>query len=302
MGKQSLEAYLGRIRQAFPDLAFTTSRLIEKGWDHDVVVLDERVVFRFPKQDPYHTRFKAEVALLDYLRPRLPLPVPHYVYRVPDTAFGGYDMLPGTELVPEIFPRLNADEREHLARQLGGFLSALHATPLPIAKQAGFEQEDGGYWWSRENTERTWRGLKSKIFSKLDRDEVAWIEHQFERYLSLSMDFEITVIQSDFTSDHILVDRDGHTVTGIIDFGDIEFADPALDFAGLWEYGPGFPEMVLAHYTGPAGKDFLERSKFPRLVHMVGNMLEIEEGLHANVSYATCRKQLREVMRSGLTL
>ena len=41
----------------------------------------------------------------------------------------------------------------------------------------------------------------------------------------------LTVIHSDIMPEHIIVNPKTHTLSGIIDFGDIEIGDPAYDFA-----------------------------------------------------------------------
>jgi hypothetical protein len=104
------------------------------------------------------------------------------------------------------------------------------------------------------------------------------------------------------TDDHIFINPERGEITGIIDFADTEFSDRALDFAGMWYYGDSFPQQVLNHYTLKTGADFLKRSKFPVLVHMVGNMLELEEGGQLPVTFETSSAELNERMKSGLSL
>lgn len=298
----SIEHYEKLIKQNFPEVPFDNSKLITKGWDNDVVILDSKFVFRFPKREKYFDRFKAEVRLLRYLAPKMSIPVPDYQYTPEDLSFGGYRMIPGVEMTPEVFDKFTDSQKKVIAEQLGKFLSVMHATPVEKAKEFGFEEEEEGYWWSRSHTEQTLQGLREKVFTKLNKEEIVWIEHQFSQYLSLSFDFEITVIHSDLVGDHIFVDPDKGTVTGIIDFADTEFSDPALDFAGMWHYGEQFPKQVLDNYAHRVDSDFLKRSKFPILVHMVGNMLEIENGNNLPVTFEESRKKLNECMNSGLSL
>jgi len=298
-----LETYLEKIKTHFSEVPLENAKLITKGWDNDVVILDDKFVFRFPKRDKYNDRFKAEIKLLRYLAPKMPVPVPDYIYTPEDLSFGGYKMLPGVEMTPEVFSKFSDTQKETIAEQLGKFLSVMHATPIETVKGFGFEEEEGGYWWSKNHTEQTWQGLRDKVFSKLNQEEVRWIEHQFTQYLSLSFDFDITVIHSDFTDDHIFVDTAQGVVTGVIDFADTEFSDPALDFAGMWYYGDYFPQQVLNHYTLKIDADFFKRSKFPVLVHMVGNMLELENGkTDLPVTFESSRAKLNERMASGLSL
>lgn len=298
----SLQHYTKLIKEHFPEVAVDNPKLITKGWDNNVVILDDKFVFRFPKREKYFDRFKAEVQLLRYLAPKMPVLVPDYQYTPDDLSFGGYKMIPGIEMTPGVFNKFTDSQKKVVAEQLGKFLSVMHDTSVEKAKNFGFEEEEEGYWWSRNHTEQTLKGLREKVFPKLSKEEINWIEYQFAQYLSLSFDFEITVIHSDLVDDHIFVNPEKGKVTGVIDFADTEFSDPALDFAEMWHYGEQFPQQVLCNYEHKVGADFLKRSKFPILVHMVGNMLEIENGNKLPVTFEESRKKLDECMASGLSL
>ncbi len=65
--------YLKKIKRYFPEIKFKNSKLIEKGWDHDVIVLDNKYIFRFPKKEKYQERLKSEMKFLKYLAPRMGL-------------------------------------------------------------------------------------------------------------------------------------------------------------------------------------------------------------------------------------
>lgn len=76
MRSREKKAYIEKARDYFPEIRFEDTQLIKSGWDHDVLVLDDRHVFRFPKKDlptKYRAKFRAEVQLLAYLAPRVAL-------------------------------------------------------------------------------------------------------------------------------------------------------------------------------------------------------------------------------------
>lgn len=299
----SLAEYVGRIRAAFPGLAAGQARLVTAGWDHDIVVLGERLVFRFPKRPGYDARFRAEVKLLRHLGPRLPVSAPLYIYMADDESFGGYELLPGVEMTAEVFARFDVAQREHVARQLGEFLSVVHAVPVETARSLGIDEEAGGRWMSPRDAEETLPALKERVFPKLSREETDWIEHQFARYAALSFDLDLALLHSDLQEEHILADPDRGAVTGVIDFGDAELSDPAFDFAGLWAYGEEFPERVLRYYACRTDADFLRRSKVPVVMHMPCDMLELANGrTDLPVTFESLRAKLRERMDSGISL
>jgi aminoglycoside 2''-phosphotransferase len=294
--------FIKKIKTHFPEVDVDNPKLITHGWDNDVVVLNNKLIFRFPRTDEYKKRFKAEVKLLKYLISKVSVPIPQYTYLSDDLSFGGYRMIQGVNLSSDVFKVLSDEKREDIAKQLGQFLSVMHETPIKFAQECGFKEEEEGYWWNEKHTKKVLENVREKVFPQLEKYEIDWIEYQFAKYLSLSFDFDTAVIHSDFTEEHIFIDPEKGRVTGIIDFSDTEFSDPALDFTGMWRYGEQFAKQVMKYYSCNKDPNFLERSKFPSLVHMVGNMLELAEGKNLPITFESSRKELTEVMESELTL
>jgi len=294
--------YIDQIKAHFPNLYFA-SQLITKGWDNDALILDNKIVFRFPKKDVYARRFKGEIELLQYLSTKTNISIPEYCYLPDNRDFGGYMIIPGTELTLEIFTSLTEYQKLTIAEQLGEFLSILHETPLKKATETIYTETDD-YWWSEKHAKNVIAGLHKKVFPKLNYEEQNWIDQLFQAYLSLPLTGQKTLTHSDFVDDHIFIDNNKGCVTGIIDFSDMEISDPAFDFSGLWEYGSDFVSACFNTYrhANKADNNFLERSKFPRLASPAGNMFEIENGDPIPETFAESRHKLRALMDSGLSL
>ena len=170
------------------------------------MIVDERLVFRFPKSAEAQERFARELRLLQRLKGRVGIGVPDYAYRVADDSFGGYRMLPGVELRPELFAALSEQSQDRVARQIAACLSALHATPLATATELGYPHEPDGYDWSPADV-RAWQArLEKFLFPKISADERRWIARQIENYLSLGFDFSLVLAHGDVTQDHLLWD------------------------------------------------------------------------------------------------
>ncbi len=295
MVRPTKQQYLLRIARHFPQVRHKTASLVRRGWDNDVVILDDRLVFRFPKPS-YRERFKVELRILEYLRDRVSLRVPHYSYLPEDRSFGGYPIIPGRPLRPSVFKRLSRSSRQRIARDLGAFLTVMHGIPLSQAKTWGIEEEPGGYWWSKAETARRHLAMKEILYPKLNRAERTWLDDSLTDYLSLDFSFHKKLIHSDLTDDHIYVPRDRSKLGGIIDFADAEIADPALDFAGLWPFGREFVVAVMSYYGQDTDRHFLERSRVPYRVHSAANMLEILQGTKIPKSFEQCRRALNRDM------
>ncbi|MDD5068475.1 MAG: aminoglycoside phosphotransferase family protein [Candidatus Pacebacteria bacterium] len=300
--ERTKEEYLELIKKEFPEVSFQNSRLITHGWDNNVIVLDDRLIFRFPKSENYIRRFQVEVKFLEHLLTKVTLPIPKYIYLSKDRSFGGYQMLTGTEMQPELFNSQSEIQKTDIAKALGKFISDLHSTPTEILRNCGFKADPKGHWWGKRNIESILKELREKVFPELTNKEVDWVEHQFNEYLGLSFDFEPKIIHYDLNNKHILFDQTTGALTGIIDFSDIDIADPAADFAGLWDYGNLFAEQTFSFYSGQKDKDLLRRSKFPGLIRPIKHMLETKQGRKIPDGYEILRKKLSEMIASGFTM
>src|SRR6185295_14243501 len=110
----------------FPDLAVRTTRLIRKGDDHAVLVVNERFLFRFPRCPLYRKAFPDELSMTSVLTRTSPIAIPDYSFVARDRSFGGYRLIPGKELTVARFNRLTSVERHAVLKALAGFLNALH--------------------------------------------------------------------------------------------------------------------------------------------------------------------------------
>jgi aminoglycoside 2''-phosphotransferase len=243
---------LARIHEAFPKLHWTDYRFIDEGWDHEVIVLDEKIVFRFPIEDDYKRLFVAEVKTLNRLAPLVPAGIPHYMYIAPDGSFAGYPMLAGKPLYKEYFDSLDADERSAIAAQLADFLSTLHATK-------GFEDELPLAYLVEDQAET--RQLAKQHFSAvLSADDIAVVEQTLTAVDEVLAEQTPKVfIHGDIFHGHLLWDAHAKKLN-IIDFSDRNLGDPAIDFSEIHEYGEAFVHEVYDQYKGPKDDTFLARS------------------------------------------
>lgn len=162
--------------------------------------------------------------------------------------------IPGTSLDRLGAPRGAA--REALARDIAGFLSRLHAVPPSIAKQAGLASVNLGT--------ATYATLTRQSLPYLGKSTARWLRAKTEAFLADggSARAPRRVIHADISGVHLLLDRK-RRLSGVIDFGDIMFADPALDFAGLLNYFTWRDlERVWAHYEGVLDHDVERRVRY----------------------------------------
>ena len=248
--------FLRRLREEFPDLTWTSHRYLTHGWDHAVLILDEALVLRAPKTQAYRGGLANEAKLLRYLRPRVEVGIPDYVYESADGSFAGYRLLAGRELDAATFGRLSEAEKERIAEQLAAFLTALHATPKSVAHECGVPEQD-----PRKDHADLVRDTEALVLPRLARHEVQVIRAFLtELAAEVKPTRPTALVHGDLDGQHILWEAKTEQVN-IIDFSDRSIGDPALDFAALFAYGHGFTERVLKRYRGSRAEGILRRSE-----------------------------------------
>lgn len=250
------ECFLQRIKEEFPEIEWKTYRYLTQGWDHVVIILDETVVFRAPKHSFYRRELKNEIQLLKYLKRKINVGFPDYIYVSRDESFAGYNLVKGQELTASRFQQLSVSEKERAANQLAGFITALHATPESILKKYQVKTED-----QEEMYRELVRDTRSLLYPRISKKYIQFIEEYFkELETALGHDHPHALVHNDLISEHILWDAQRKQIN-IIDFSDRSFGDPAIDFTGLREYGPAFTAHVLELYTGNKDEEMLHRSE-----------------------------------------
>jgi D-glycero-D-manno-heptose 1,7-bisphosphate phosphatase len=72
---------------------------------------------------------------------------------------------------------------------------------------------------------------------------------------------EPVLLHGDFSPDHILWDREKKSLTGIIDFGDLQYGDPAWDYVYFWDDYDEAMLRDLLTVSGDLEPGILERSR-----------------------------------------
>ncbi len=252
------ESLVQLIRSQFPDVAFTNAELIKKGWDHDVLILDEKYIFRFAKEQLYKGSFQREVRFLNSFSISAPLRVPRYRWLSSDGTFGGYEMIKGTDLTAALFQTFSAENKAAIAEAMARFLTALHAIPVQQIETLGFAPYGS---WKEECAERQ-RWFKDEftrnVASKLTGDQRTFVERFAADFYYSKYDIQPVFGHFDLGHDHIMIGD--NSISGIIDFGDARIGDPAEEFSAFFNYDATLATQIYALYEGPTDAHFLHRA------------------------------------------
>lgn len=254
MNKKEL---IKKIKEEFPVIRFKNAKQITCGLDHIVVILDDKYIFRFPKNDYYKRKIKVEMKLLSELQKKTSK-IPDYRFISKDQSFGGYPIIDGKPLSTKKFKKFTNQQKIQLANELADFLTVLHKIPISKAQNIGLKFE-----WSHQDELMQYKDRRKHIKKVLNQEELLFVDNLMEKYVSLKLP-ENCLVHHDLSEDHILAKN--NKLSGIIDFGDSSLNDPAVDFAWFWEWGEDFVQKVYKIYNGRKDNEFMSRSQLYNLV------------------------------------
>jgi aminoglycoside 2''-phosphotransferase len=256
------ETIVAHIRQAYPNLHIRRIEFQEGGQFNQIVLVNQELIFRFPRYDHVMDHMDIRRAVVDRIRPLLPLPVPEILYQSPNTGVPGevfsvYRMIPGKPLYREHLNAITAEHvRQGLAEQAAAFLKALHSIDT---KQLGIHVpvED-----PLEYYENFFAQVREVLLPKMRQSAQVQTVRFFERLLDYlrQNSYRPCLIHNDFGGSNILFDDSRLILTGVIDFNALCLGDPAVDIASLSTYGEDFVLRGISVY--PEMETLLERARW----------------------------------------
>ena len=235
----------------FPELELGSLSLAGEGWDNTAWLVDEQWLFRFPRREIALDGVARELHVLPLLAPQLPLPVPEprFVGAAGPAfpwPFFGSPVVPGRELAEA---ELDDPGRARLARPLGAFLRALHdaeiAVELPVDPLG---RADMGF-----RVERAHDRLEELGVAAPGAEDV------LAAALELPPPARVTLVHGDLHLRHAFVE-DGR-LSGVIDWGDVCRADPAIDLVLVWCALPPAARAAFFAEYGPVSEAGLLRAR-----------------------------------------
>jgi aminoglycoside 2''-phosphotransferase len=237
---------LERIHEVMPHLEVSTIRVGEDGLVNHVLIVNEELVFRFPRSEAGRSVLEREARHLDLIRRHLSLRVPELVHQAPTCLV--YRFIPGVPLSRSELMALDPRGRAEILAQLGTFLRELHAIPPPADGAGG----NGGA--ARQESERLFGELERELLPHMMAWARTWAREHFRPVLDgrLDLGYRPALVHGDIAPYHLCYDPGTRRLVGVIDFGDAGPGDPAVDLGSvinaygesqLWEMRSVYPEL-----------------------------------------------------------
>jgi len=232
---------------------------------YNVYLVNEEFIFRFPSRFlPIGEKIalvQQELNTLQELGKQISWQVPEPIFSEVslETQFIGYRKITG-ESLSLYFDKATDKEKNRLAKQIATFLSDLHPLRLSTLKRLERKELQNAY---RREWMHFYRRVKDFCYKRMTNSQSVWVDELFEQFLSdeENFAFEPVLIHGDFDTSNILVNPDTFYITGIIDFEETRYYDPAYDFIFLSE-GKQFLLKLLDEYKGDLDSKICDRILF----------------------------------------
>ena len=259
------------VREQFPELAVAMVAPLGDGWENDTYLVDDHVVFQFPRQagsdyfeweERVHTLVSSVIGDMAAV-PRITRwgqPSALFPYR-----FAGYERIPGV-VANDPSVRLNPE----LADDIGRVLARLHAITAEAATAANVyavAPVDRANLVSGLALVRGWVNDVPEIRQHVP-DPCKWLDRAPRAPGAYRGPPRF--IHDDFQMEHVLVSLTTNRLSGIIDWGG-GFGDPMRDFSYvLLNGGWSFFQRAVAAYDLPLDAEFAERTLFSARLGSLG--------------------------------
>ncbi len=251
--------HLEQILNVYPDLEISSKHFNTDGFANDIITINEKTIFRFPKfswalEDMYGEARCLEVAKL-HTTMRLPS------WTIHNDTFISYQKIQGDAMHRW---RLQKEAPEHIAgaaHDLGTFLNELHS--IPMKELSSHSINPSSVSQSYDDWLKMYDDIQQELFPIMTSSTQDWVETLFRTIIADNtlMDYSPRLVVGELTSSHIIFNYEKKSISGIIDFRTSGIADPAVDIAYIFEqYGESFVEMMQQTYQG--SKKLMTRARF----------------------------------------
>ena len=253
-------AHLKKVKAIFPSLEISTIRVNTDGLINDVLIVNEDLVFRFPRNSDWGVKlFTNEIKVIELARKRVEIPLPQFEYKSEDLAV--YRYIKGDALRREDIFKFTKREQDKIARGLAVFLKQFHEIPHSELEQNQIAQSDVNR--SRETWLKLFESIEKELFPSMMPHVRESVREHFAPITADAqfMDYEPQLINGDIVPYHIIYDRERKRINGIIDFGTAGMGDAAADFSCMiYYYGETFLAKMAKSY--PEIEKAVDRARF----------------------------------------
>lgn len=214
--------YRALVIGTLPHFAGSAFTLANEGWD-SVALECDGWIFKFPRSPDAEARLRREVALLQFLKPRITMAVPQIVMHEGPVPFSQHLKIAGSSLQTEDYLILDEGRRNALAMRMAQLYAELHALPLGRMRQVGAVGVDP--WMAPDD-------IVAGAGPKLPRGYKRFLNRTVAAYRKLSIEgSELVYGYFDGHGWNMAFDHQTGLLNGVFDFADSGFGSRHRDLS-----------------------------------------------------------------------
>ncbi len=270
------ELVINCLQNQFPELIpIKKMHCIGEGWDNKAFLVNEKIIFRFPRRKIAVELIERENIILKNLRALsipIAIPNPNYIGH-PTTAypypFHGYNLIPGISVC---HAQLSEQERIASLPVLATFLKQLHSIDKAQALTMGAQAQV----FDRTNIDKTINNLYERV-DKIIAKKICVINKDcFQQEITAIQKIQLPpddecLIHGDLYCRHLMFAQG--QLSGIIDWGDSGINNKSVDLAVIWELYPSNYHQQFFNIYGEVNPVTWQYARFLSLYGMLTVML-----------------------------
>jgi hypothetical protein len=258
------------ITNIFPELTASVFRLATPGWDSVAIDVDDRLIFKFPRNPGAERALIREAALLGIIRPSLSMTVPDMRIHDGPPIFSSLTKIQGEHLITDDYERLPKAARQRLGDDLARFYAELHGLDGERMRALGAGPIPP--WQSPET-------VRDKALPLLSSDLATYAERVIWDFKALPPDPYGTIYG--FFDGHgwnMAFDHAEGRLNGLYDFSDSGFGPLHQEFIYSNFISPDLTSRIVSAYETLTGRR-LDRRRIAVLTgfHRLSELAELAD-------------------------
>jgi len=270
MAEPDFEIARAAIIRAFPDLGSSSFTHAATSWHSVAIDVDDRLIFKFPRDEGAERALVREAALLAVVRPSVSMTVPDMSILHGPPLFSRHPKLKGGQLLTADYDALPDDARQRLGNDLARFYAELHR--LDGSRMTAAGAKPIGAW-------QTTDVIRSRALPALPSRLRAFAQQTIAEFERLPPDpYDDTYGFFDGHGWNMAFDHARGRLNGIYDFADSGFGSLHQEFIYSNLISPDLTERIVSAYEGLTGRP-MDRGRIALLtsVHRLSELAELAD-------------------------
>lgn len=252
------------IERQFTEIgALQEIKCIGEGWDNKVFLVNQKIIFRFPRRKVAVQLIERENSVLKNIKSRffLQIPEPQYIgipsenYPYP---FHGYILISG---LSGSHANLSLSDRIESIKPLALFLKNLHSFTENEAIEIGAISQV----FDRTEIDKLVITLKERVAKIIERKIAEVDENCFQEEINIIKKNNLiitqkTLVHGDLYSRHLIFNQG--KLSGIIDWGDTGINHHSVDLSVIYSFYPQSCHDIFFSLYGPVDEKTLIQARF----------------------------------------